>query len=148
VEDIMQSKLVSSSPRIWVLVLAPGEEAKTTIVDFAKKTNLKAASLVALGAFERAKVGYFDWQKKEYLSIPVEEQVEVISLIGDIAENDKHESDLHAHTVLGRRDGSTRGGHLLEGIVRPTLEVTLTETPAHLRRRMHPDINVALIDIS
>ncbi|HEX4117460.1 MAG TPA: PPC domain-containing DNA-binding protein [Rhizomicrobium sp.] len=144
----MQSKLVSSSPRIWVLVLAPGEEAKTTIVDFAKKTNLKAASLVALGAFERAKVGYFDWQKKEYLSIPVEEQVEVISLIGDIAENDKHESDLHAHTVLGRRDGSTRGGHLLEGIVRPTLEVTLTETPAHLRRRMHPDINVALIDIS
>ena len=144
----MQSKLVSSSPRMWVLVLAPGEEAKSTIVDFAKKSNLRAASLVALGAFERAKVGYFDWEKKEYLPIPVEEQVEVITLVGDIAENDKHEADLHAHTVLGRRDGSTRGGHLLEGVVRPTLEVTLTETPAHLRRRMHPDINVALIDIS
>ena len=148
VEDVMQSKLVSSSPRTWILVLAPGEEAKSTIVDFAKKSNLKAASLVALGAFERAKVGYFDWEKKEYLPIPVDEQVEVITLVGDIAENDKHEADLHAHTVLGRRDGSTRGGHLLEGVVRPTLEVTLTETPAHLRRRMHPDINVALIDIS
>jgi uncharacterized protein len=144
----MQSKLVSSSPRIWVLVLAAGEEAKSTIVDFAKKSNLKAASFIALGAFERTKIGYFDWEKKEYLPISVDEQVEVISLIGDIAENDKHEADLHAHTVLGRRDGSTRGGHLLEGVVRPTLEVTVTETPAHLRRRMHPDINVALIDIS
>jgi uncharacterized protein len=145
----MQSKLVSSErSRVWVLVLAPGEEAKSTIVAFAKKNDLKAASFVALGAFERAKIGYFDWQKKEYLPIAVDEQVEVILLVGDIAENDKHEADFHGHTVLGRRDGSTRGGHLLEGVVRPTLEVTLTETPAHLRRRMHPDINVALIDIS
>ena len=62
----MQSKLVSSSPRMWVLVLAPGEEAKSTLVDFAKKSNLKAASFVALGAFERAKVGYFDWGKKDH----------------------------------------------------------------------------------
>jgi uncharacterized protein len=145
----MQSKLVSSEgSRVWVLVLAPGEEAKSTIVAFAKKKDLMAASFVALGAFERAKIGYFDWQKKEYLPIAVDEQVEVISLVGDIAENDKHEADFHGHTVLGRRDGSTRGGHLLEGVVRPTLEVTLTETPAHLRRRMHSDINVALIDIS
>ena len=76
--------------------------------------------------------------KERPLTIPVDEQVEVITLVGDIAENDKHEADLHAHTVLGRRDGSTKGGHLMEGIVRPTLEVTLTETPAHLRRRIIP----------
>jgi len=144
----MQEKLVSSAPRMWVLVLAAGEEAKRAIVDFAKRDGLKAASFVALGAFERAKLGYFDWHEKRYLPVPIEEQVEVISLLGDIAENDKGEPDLHAHAVLGRRDGSTRGGHLLEGVVRPTLEVTLTETPAHLRRRMHPDINVALIEIS
>jgi predicted DNA-binding protein with PD1-like motif len=131
-----------------VLVLAPGEEVKAAIVAFARRNSVKAASFVALGAFERAKLGYFDWQQKDYLPIPIDEQVEVISLVGDIAENDKHEADLHAHVVLGRRDGSTRGGHLLEGVVRPTLEVTLTETPAHLRRRMHPDINVALIEIS
>jgi predicted DNA-binding protein with PD1-like motif len=85
--------------------------------------------------------------REKYQPIVVNEQVEVITLVGDIAENEKGEADLHAHTVLGRSDGSTRGGHLLEGVVRPTLEVTLTETPAHLKRRMHKDINVALIDI-
>jgi predicted DNA-binding protein with PD1-like motif len=120
----MQSKLVSSqSQRVWVLVLAPGEEVKKAIVEFARRNDLKAPSFVALGAFERAQLGYFDWQKKEYLPIPIDEQVEVVSLVGDIAENEKNESDQHAHAVLGRRDGSTRGGHLMEGIVRPTLEV-------------------------
>jgi predicted DNA-binding protein with PD1-like motif len=142
----MQEKLVTRDPNMWVLVLAPGEEVKETLTAFARRRNVMAASFVALGAFERATIGYFDWQKKAYQPIAVDEQVEVISLVGDIAEDDKGEPSLHAHTVLGRSDGSTRGGHLLKGLVRPTLEVTLTETPAHLRRRMHPDINVALID--
>jgi uncharacterized protein len=149
-EYFMQSKLVSppGTPRIWVLVLSPGEEAKKTIVNFAKQNDLKAASFVALGAFENAQLGYFDWQEKKYQPISVDEQVEVLTLVGDVAENEKSEADLHAHAVLGRRDGSVRGGHLMQGIVRPTLEVTLTETPAHLKRRMHKDINVALIDIT
>jgi predicted DNA-binding protein with PD1-like motif len=142
----MQEKLVARDPNMWVLVLAPGEEVKETLTAFARRRNIMAASFVALGAFERATIGYFDWQKKAYQPIAVDEQVEVITLVGDIAEDDKGEPSLHAHTVLGRADGTTRGGHLLKGQVRPTLEVTLTETPAHLRRRMHSDINVALID--
>ncbi len=115
----MQSKLVSreGSPRMWVLVLAPGEEAKSTIVAFAKTHDLKAASFVALGAFERAKVGCFDG-KKEYLPIPVDEQVEVISLVGDIAENDKHEADLHAHTVWAGMTAD-RGGHCWKELCGP-----------------------------
>ncbi|HEY2835009.1 MAG TPA: PPC domain-containing DNA-binding protein [Rhizomicrobium sp.] len=145
----MQEKLVSpkGAPRIWVLVLASGENAKGAILDFARRNDVKAAGLVALGAFQKATLGYFDWDKKAYKPLAVNEQVEVVSLTGDIAENDKGEPDLHAHAVLGRSDGSAMGGHLLEGIVRPTLEVVVTETPAHLRRRMHKDINVALIDV-
>jgi predicted DNA-binding protein with PD1-like motif len=148
-EIVMQEKLVSpeGAPRIWVLVLAPGENAKGAILNFAHRNNVRAAALVALGAFQRATLGYFDWNEKAYQPIAVDEQVEVINLTGDIAENDKGEPDLHAHTVLGRRDGSTLGGHLLDAVVRPTLEVVVTETPAHLRRRMHKDINVALIDV-
>ena len=61
--------------------------------------------------------------------------------------DEKDEPDLHAHTVLGLPDGSTRGGHLLEGHVRPTLEVTITETPGHLVRRKKPDLGIALIDL-
>ena len=145
----MQEKLVSpkDAPRVWVLVLAPGEKPKGAILDFARRNKIKAAGLVALGAFECATLGYFDWAAKTYKPIAVDQQVEVVNLTGDIAENDKGEPDLHAHAVLGRSDGSAMGGHLLDAVVRPTLEVVVTETPAHLRRRMHKDINVALIDI-
>jgi hypothetical protein len=145
----MQSKQVGNDRdgKIWVLVLSPGEEAKETITQFAKQEKIRAASFVALGAFSRAVVGYFDWEKKKYLPIPVNSQVEVITLVGDIAEDEKGAPSLHAHTVLGLPDGSTRGGHLIEGHVRPTLEVTLTETPAHLVRKKKPELGLALIEI-
>jgi predicted DNA-binding protein with PD1-like motif len=146
----MQSKLVSpaGNRRTWILVLSSGEEVKEAILKFAFDNNLKAASFVALGAFEQAVLGYFDWQAKKYQPIAVDEQVEVLTMVGDIAENERNEADLHAHVVLGLRDGSTRGGHLMKARVRPTLEITVSETPAHLKRRMHKNINVALIDIS
>jgi predicted DNA-binding protein with PD1-like motif len=72
----------------------------------------------------------------------------VLSAVGDIASDDNDKPSLHVHVVLGLNDGTTRGGHLLEGIVRPTLEVTLVETPAHLRRKKRPELGIALIDLA
>jgi predicted DNA-binding protein with PD1-like motif len=132
--------------KVWLLVLDAGEEVKATLENFAKSQKLESASFVALGAFEKAKIGYFQWDKKTYKEIPVDEQVEVITLAGDIVRDENGKPSLHAHTVLGRLDGTTRGGHLLEAIVRPTLEITLTQSPAHLVRRKHPELGVALIE--
>jgi uncharacterized protein len=132
--------------KVWLLVLAAGEEVKATLEAFAAAQNVESASLVALGAFEKAKIGYFQWDKKQYKHIPIDEQVEVITLAGDIVRDEKGKPGLHCHTVLGRADGSTRGGHLLEAVVRPTLEVTLTQSPAHLVRRNHPELGIALIE--
>lgn len=144
----MRSKLVSKpgETRVWIAVLEMGEEAKAQLLALAKQEGIENASFVALGAFERAAIAYFDWPKKKYQNIPVDEQVEVITLVGDIVPDDKGKLSLHAHTVLGRSDGTTRGGHLIEGHVRPTLEVTVTEMPAHLKRHKHPDLGVAFIE--
>jgi predicted DNA-binding protein with PD1-like motif len=144
----MKSKLVSKpgETRVWIAVLEMGEEAKAQLLALAKAETIENASFVALGAFEKATVAYFDWQTKKYQNIPVDEQVEVITLVGDIVPDDKGKPSLHAHTVLGRHDGSTCGGHLIEGHVRPTLEITVTEMPAHLRRHKHPELGVALIE--
>lgn len=132
--------------KIWLLVLESGEEVKKTLEGFATREKIEAASFIALGAFQRATLGYFEWDKKTYKKIPVEEQVEVVTLAGDIVAGETGKPSLHAHTVLGRSDGSTRGGHLLEGIVRPTLEITLTQSPAHLVRKPHPELGLALIE--
>jgi uncharacterized protein len=144
----MHSKLVSkpNETRVWIAVLEKGEEVKSALLALAKQERFENASFTALGAFEKAVIAYFDWEKKKYLNIPIDEQVEVITLAGDIVPDDKGKPSLHAHVVLGRRDGTTRGGHLVEGLVRPTLEVTVTELPAHLRRHKHPELGVALIE--
>ena len=128
------------------MVCDPGDEAVAALTQFAQAEDLEAASIAAVGAFEHAVVGWFDRAAKDYRRTRVDEQCEVLSLLGDVAEG-QDGPILHMHTVLGLSDGTTRGGHLLEGKVFPTLEVVVTETPAQLRKIMHPDIGVALIDL-
>jgi len=143
----MQRKLVHSAAgeRIYVAVLDPGDEVHECLHRLAEEESLSAAQVTAIGAFRDATLAYFDWESKAYEEIPVDEQVEVLSLIGDIALDQHDRPKLHLHAVLGRRDGSTIGGHFLGGHVRPTLEVVLTETPAFLRRVHDPHSGLALI---
>ena len=133
--------------KTFVLVFDTGDEAVSGLTEFAEERSLEAASFTAIGAFGAATLGYFDLDEKEYQKIPVHEQVEVLSLVGNIARKEDGEPQVHAHTVLGRSDGTIRGGHLLEGRVRPTLEVVLTEAPSHLRREIDEETGLPLIDI-
>lgn len=82
----------------------------------------------------------------KYQPIQVDEQCEVLSLIGDVAQGDDGPI-IHAHIVLGLSDGSTRGGHFMAGHVSPTLEVVVRETPAQLRKVMNPKVGIPLIDL-
>jgi uncharacterized protein len=142
----MKAKLIDGgAQKTWAVILEAGDEAMAGLTRFAREQGLTASQVAAIGAFREATLGYFDLDRKDYEKIPVREQVEVLSLIGDVA-LEKGEPKLHLHAVLGRRDGSTVGGHLLEAHVRPTLEVILTESPAHLRRRFDPSCGLALID--
>lgn len=143
----MHSTLLADNDgkRVYALVLDAGEEAFGCISRFADEQDLTAASFTAIGAFETATIGFFDFATKSYLEIPIDAQSEVLSLIGDIAEGDDGNASLHAHAVLGLRDGGTKGGHLMKGIVRPTLEIILTETPGHMRRRKVPELGIALL---
>jgi uncharacterized protein len=133
--------------RIHILVLDAGDEAMTEIIRFAEQQGVHAASFTAIGAFESAMIAYFDPEQKQYVGIPVDEQVEVLALAGDIARSEGGRPLVHAHVVLGRRDGSTRGGHLQQARVRPTLEVMITQTPAQLVRRFDEASGLALIDL-
>jgi predicted DNA-binding protein with PD1-like motif len=129
-----------------VVVFDKGDGAVAGLTDLARREGLAAGQLTAVGGFRRATLGYFDPEAKDYREIPVDEQVEVLSLVGDLAEEDGQPA-VHAHAVLGRADGSTVGGHLLEGEVWPTLEVVVSEAPTTLRKRLDPETGLALIDL-
>jgi predicted DNA-binding protein with PD1-like motif len=139
--------LDDQSPRTFLLVLEAGEEAMGTLLTFVRQQHLTAGHLTAIGAVSSAVLGFFDRKAKDYQRLPQDGQAEVLSLIGDVALKENGEPGLHIHAVLGLPDGSTRGGHLIEATVWPTLEVILTESPRHLRRTFRPELGLALIDL-
>jgi uncharacterized protein len=143
----MKSKVVyQNRERTFIVVLESGDEVIDTLTTFAKSQGLSASHFTGIGAFRDVTLGFFDWQRKDYRHIEMAEQVEVLSLLGDIAITDG-EPRLHAHVVVGRSDGTAHGGHLLAGHVRPTLEIVLIESPALLRRSYDHESGLALINL-
>jgi predicted DNA-binding protein with PD1-like motif len=144
---MMQHKLLhqADGQRTFAVVLGTGDEVMACLQQFIASEDIHAAQITAIGAFSDVELLYFDWQIKEYKKIPVCEQVEVASLIGDVAQSPSGKPALHIHLVVGRRDGSAMAGHLGEAHVRPTLEVIVTESPAHLRKMQDLDSGLALI---
>ena len=148
----MKSKILNSpenrnleaSESTFVLIFDTEDEVISGLKAFAADQGVTASRFTAIGAFKDALLGYFDWEKKEYKKIPIREQVEVLSLMGDITSEDG-KPNVHAHVVVGKPDGTAHGGHLLEAHVRPTLEVILTESPKHLTRYFDEESKLALI---
>jgi uncharacterized protein len=143
----MHSQLLNDSggQRTFVVVLETCDGVMGCLRAFADRERLSAAQFTAIGAFSDAALAYFDWDRKAYIRNPVREQVEVASLIGDVALSPEGERSLHVHLVLGKRDGTALAGHLAEAHVRPTLEVTLIESPACLRKACDAESGLALI---
>jgi predicted DNA-binding protein with PD1-like motif len=144
----MNAKLVSeASERTFVLIYQTGDEVVAELMCFAREHKPRSAHFTAIGAFSDVVLAYFDWPTKKYQDIPVKEQVEVLTLAGDIAWKQNDEPVVHAHVVVGRSDGSTRGGHLRNAHVRPTLELILVEYPKHLERKHDSETGLTLIRV-
>ena len=145
----MRSKLLNAADglRTYAVVFDKGDEVMEGLKRFAASERVSAAQVTAIGAFETAELAFYLWETKEYETIPVAEQTEVLSLLGDIGIDPANKPALHLHAVLGHRDGRAVGGHMVKGIVRPTLEVVIQETPAHLRRVPDAESGLSLIDL-
>ena|SRR5690348_9317626 len=132
--------------RVVIVVCDKGDDPVAAITEAAGRHGVRAAQITAVGGFQRATLGYFDRDRRDYRPIPVDDQVEVLSFLGDLATADG-KSVAHVHVVLGRADGSTVGGHLQRAEVWPTLEVILTEVAPELAKQVDPQTGLALIDL-
>jgi predicted DNA-binding protein with PD1-like motif len=143
----MRWKQIEDEPKTFVLILETGDEIASVLQQFARNQGLGGSSFKAIGALSHAKLDWFNWETKKYDSACVlDEQVELLSLTGDIALREG-EPQVHAHLVVGRSDGTAHGGHLREARVRPTCELILTESQVVLRKKFDPKSGIALIQI-
>ena len=141
----MRSRKINDTPKTYAVIFETGDEIAKGLKEFAAAHDLSAADFKAIGALSAVELGWFDWDDKSYhTSVKLNEQMELLSLIGDVALKDGKPA-VHAHVVVGKKDGTAHGGHLIKAVVRPTCEVILTESPAHLRKQIDPESGIALI---
>jgi uncharacterized protein len=144
----MRAKLLANEAgqRTYAVIFESGDEVRSGLEGFAKEEGLSAASIQGIGALSDVTLGYFNWVTKKYDEIGCNEQVEVVSLLGDVALKDG-EPAVHAHLAVARSDASVLGGHLVAAHVRPTLEVVVVESPSHLQKKHDPTTGLALIEV-
>ena len=136
----------SSGERTYAIIFAKGDEVLSGLTAFAVQGKMTGGFFTAIGAFARAKFGWFDAQKKAYRDIPVDQQVELVSLVGDVGLVDG-KPQVHTHGAVGLPDGTMRGGHLLEAIAWPTVEVFFTALPVTLVKTEDAETGLSLFDL-
>ena len=143
----MKVRLLSENGGVknYAIVLAKGDEVMSGLTDFARQNKVASASFTAIGAFSHATVAWFDDARKEFKLIPIEQQVELVSMIGDIAlVNDQ--PAVHTHVSVASSDGTVRGGHVINAFVFPTLELFMTVYPTPLHKESDEATGLKLID--
>jgi uncharacterized protein len=143
----MKVKLIGNANGMkqYAVIFYKGDEAYSGLMEFAEKYHVSSGHFTAIGALSSVILAWFDPQKKMYKENAYNEQLEVAAMIGDFATY-KGKPALHTHMVVGHRDGMASGGHVIEAIVSPTLEVFVTVDPIGLQKRYDPETDLTLID--
>ena len=140
----MKSKLIhDGAEKTYALVFAVDDEPGSLLLEFAEKNKLAATRICGIGGFREVKLGYYDIESKDYVPVWIREQVEVVSFVGNLCLYEG-KPKFHIHVAVGKRDGTTRGGHFLEGRVRPTMELMLVESPTPLSRTVSASTGLPL----
>ncbi len=132
---------------IIIIKLDEGEEVISALREWATKQRIFSGTFYAMGALGRALLGYFDPQTRDYVKIPVETQTEVVSMFGNLAVGEEKTPIFHIHAVLSFPDGHAIGGHLFEGVVNPTLEITFFPLRKLLLRQYNPKTGLKLLSL-
>src|SRR5690606_28341753 len=108
VRAVQVKQISGNGERRFAVVLDTGEEAVGCLLAFARAHGITAAAFTGLGAFRDVTLGFFDIEKKDYELIRMDEQVEVVTLVGNFATMNG-EARLHPHVVVSRRNGQAFG---------------------------------------
>ena len=145
----LQHRVISTGPngeKTYAVIFGKGDEVLSGLTEFAEHENIQAAQISAIGAFQHAVFAWFDDERKAFRNVPIDRQVETCSVLGNIG-SFGGKPTVHIHGVVALPTGETRGGHMLEAYVFPTLELFLTAFPEPLVKVHDDETDLALFDL-
>jgi predicted DNA-binding protein with PD1-like motif len=104
------------SERVVLARLDRGDDLLASLTDLCRAEGVQAGVIHAIGAVERAVVGYYDQRAGRYDELPVPRAMEIANLQANVSMKDG-EPFVHAHVTLAGADGRCVGGHLMPGTV-------------------------------
>jgi predicted DNA-binding protein with PD1-like motif len=145
----LQHRVISTGPdgeKTYAVIFGKGDEVLSGLTELAEREKIQAAQISAIGAFQHAVFAWFDDERKAFRNIPIDRQVEACSVLGNIGLV-AGQPAVHLHGVVALPTGETRGGHMLEAYVWPTLELFLTAWPEPLVKVHDDETDLALFDL-
>ena len=130
----------------YQLRVESGEQVAATLLSWLKQQAIGYAAINGLGAVRSATLSYWNSQTTEYEPHALEEQMEVVSLVGNVTVKEGAPF-LHIHVSLGRSDLSLVGGHLNEMVVHPNLELWLRPEAQPVHRAIDESCGLYLMDL-
>ena len=141
----MSYRALSLNPEAsHLLVLDQDADFMESLRHFATEHDVPSATFYGIGAFSEATLAFFDREAQTYDPIAVEQQTEVLQVSGNLTWHNGTVR-VHAHATLGRPDGSTMGGHLMEATVWPTLELQCQTYSTRVERTQNEAVGLPLI---
>ena len=140
--DIIETK----ENRVIIARMKPGEDLLQTAIKTVEEKNIMSGSLQMIGAVSGVNLGYFDVKEKKYKNFQVNEDLEVVSCMGNVSRLQNGEIVVHAHMIVADSTGRCYGGHLLEGCqVSVTIELFIHETVDTLTRKEDHEFGLNLL---
>jgi uncharacterized protein len=146
---LMKFKILNQSAQetTYAVIFGAGDEILDGLTKFAEENHISAARITGIGSIHNGTLAWLNPDTKKFRMIHIDQQAEVLSLLGDIAMY-QGKPVVHVHMVVGFGDGTAHGGHLVQAHVWPTLEVIVTAYPRPLYKKFDPEKGIAVIDPS
>ncbi|OEU66930.1 MAG: hypothetical protein BBJ57_06490 [Desulfobacterales bacterium PC51MH44] len=124
--------------RCFVGRLPHGKDLITFIEDFCKKASIQMATFSVIGAVSSVTMGAYDQKQQVYVTFTEEAQLEIATCIGNVSLMDGNPV-VHAHIVLGDKQGKVTGGHLFSETILFAGEIELQELTGKPLERAYDD---------
>lgn len=130
----------------FVLRLEMGDDILAVLRRFAEAKRIRAGAFEGIGSLSKAKLGHYDFKEKRYTFQVFEDDLEIITLAGNISTVDTAAVP-HVHVTLGRRDFTVIGGHLDEGSSANMVEIVLQKLPGRLVKAKDEGVGLNLLQL-
>ena len=126
----------------YIIYVEQDEPIMATLTQFCKDNNIINAQLSGIGAIKEIKLGAYDLDHQEYVTLNYEGIRELTSYQGNVLLKDG-EPFIHAHITISDHSLNSKGGHLFEAKVAAVGEFILRKINADGKREFDTNIGLA-----